>query len=693
MTSAKDPLVVLLVGETPTGGIEKEQFLNAIQLIQQRTRANETREMNLKILGPTFSGSLSSLKRLLTCGEGSCFGSATIMSGTISGREAVDDFRDVISSFQKKETGAARTTFNTFQETDAVMLERFVEFIAGRSYGDRKYDVRHIAELSEDETAYGSLRRSANQSEYPAKSGYCKDLPAGPKNTAPSPNATPPRNTAQLCSMLRLYFPREISQLRAAYQDHAGSANVTERLPFQNLPHNLGVTGAEDDTVASFSQKQTPLSQEALLLSIVAELRKHAIEFVVLNATDPLDTLFLSHYLRSAYPQGRIITINSDALFPREVEDTSLQGILALSTYSVSPSANHQFFQLWQSGTERMFPSSSEIGTYNALHSLMTARVSPPRPDCDPSVSKNECADQLQSSPGKPLYLVQYGWRERGEDKPDKPNKFSKYNAPPVRLSALGHDGFWPVANLGPFDFGDKETKKTIPTLLPQVVTEPPPGKITALLPHLVCVIPDAPPVKQFTTDPANIVVPDSWIVTEVVGLALAFGFCISLWFASVRSPWQQLTQFAPTMAGARVWLIAAAGVFLISVLLFLLWPYVHGFRDWVMTHKLRHATILVAGIVVVFLVTLLDISHRCGLLDAIARHRRIIWADFRSRPVVLTFTAAFVFLAYLCFFRPEHPEEHLAGIRHFQVLRAIQLTSGLSPILPIFFLLAAGLW
>ena len=487
----KDPLVVMLVGETPTAGVNGRQFVNATRQIQQLTAAKKTKKttkLTLRILGPTFSGSLASLTKLLTCGNSPCFQSATILSGTISGRGAVDVFR--------KQEAVVNATFDTFQETDTVMLERFVEFIAGTSYGDRNYDVRRIAELSEDETEYGAA--GGEPTKYAAKSGYCKDFPA-----------------VQFCSVLGLYFPREISQLRAAYQDKSGLVNGIERLPLQTLPHNFGITGADDDTVASFSQKQTPLSQEAVLLSIVAELRKHAIQFVVLRATDPLDTLFLSHYLRSAYPQGRIVTIGADMLFPREVEDTSLHGILALSTYSVSPSANHQFNQLTHSPAERMFPSSFEIGTYNALHSLMTAWIS--RSDCKtPGLEiENGCADQLRSrlEEKRHLYLIQYGWRER--------DKFDKYNAPPVRLNALGHDGYWPIANLGPFK-GEKSG-----TLLPQVTGVP-----------------------QFSPDPAPVVVPNSWLAIEVVSLAMACGFCLSLWFGSVTSPSQQLAQFAPTMAG-----------------------------------------------------------------------------------------------------------------------------------------------
>jgi hypothetical protein len=714
---SKHPLAVMLVAESPTAGVNKEQFRNAIEQI--KSLSTET-EIKLKILGPTFSGSLYSLRDLLTCQKDDngktvpCY-PATILSGAISGRQAVDDFREAFH----QENGPAATTFDTLQETDAVMLERFIEFIAGRSYGDRNYDVRRIAELSEDETAYGSLRRSTTQSEYPAATGYCKPYPTEAQNTTQSQNFPPPQsrapswNSAQACSILRLYFPREISQLRAAYQDSTGSTNGTERLPFQNLPHNFGVTGTDDDTVASFSEKQTPLSQEAILLSIVAELRKHSIEFVVLNATDPLDTLFLSHYLRSAYPQGRIVTMGVDMLFPREVEDTTLHGILALSTYSVAPLANHQFYQLWQSGAERMFPTASDIGTYNALHSLMTAEVSqaPPVHPCDPTVATTDCTDRLRSlaaerSPAHgsfcdptvtmndcsdrlwglrkekktnteiPLYLIQYGWRERGTK-----GRFTMYNAPPVRLSALGRDGYWPVANLGPFDFGPNQKKGTIPTLLPQIVAgDPSLGS-------------DVLPVEQFSTTPAPLEVPDSWIVFEVFGLALAVAFCISVWFASVRSPWQQLAQFAPTLPTVRCRLIASAGLLLLYALLLMLWPFFHGYRDWVITNALRHQVILVTAICVVFTVTLLDMSQRSGLLADRKKRGRLVWADLRQHPVVLVFVGASIFIASFTFFRPERPEENLAGLRHFAVLRAIQLTSGLSPVLPILFLIGACLW
>src|ERR1700740_1632694 len=57
-------LFVLLVGESPTRGIVKKQFWNALEWIRATTSPARP---ELRIFGPTFSGSLSSLAQLLRC--------------------------------------------------------------------------------------------------------------------------------------------------------------------------------------------------------------------------------------------------------------------------------------------------------------------------------------------------------------------------------------------------------------------------------------------------------------------------------------------------------------------------------------------------------------------------------------------------------------------------------------------------
>jgi hypothetical protein len=215
----------------------------------------------------------------------------------------------------------------TFQESDQVLIERFVEYATGSSYGSLGYENESIALVSEDETAYGSGKEKA---------------PVG----------------------LRLYFPREISQLRAAYQKEVATGDSGTAAPRDILPPYGDVSGDDDDSVTEFSAGQTVRSQEGVVQGLAAELRRHKIEFVIVRATDPMDTLFVSRYLRRAYPEGRVVTIGADVLFRREAEDPELHGLLSLSTYSLAPTGNHGFHAYEDNEdyhVERTFPSSNTV--------------------------------------------------------------------------------------------------------------------------------------------------------------------------------------------------------------------------------------------------------------------------------------------------------------------------------------------
>src|SRR5208337_2167699 len=163
-------LFVFVVGESPTDGIRQKQFRNAIKQMQTMIQQSgdptfqldrehwhlEPDEPGLRILGPSSSGSLASLAELLNCSNDSkgeqlnpCYPLVSIHSGTASSRSAIDDF---VSKEQE-----LHAHFVSFQESDSVMIERFMEYLVGKSYGERHYDARQIALLSEDETAYGAI--------------------------------------------------------------------------------------------------------------------------------------------------------------------------------------------------------------------------------------------------------------------------------------------------------------------------------------------------------------------------------------------------------------------------------------------------------------------------------------------------------------------------------------------------------
>jgi hypothetical protein len=138
-------LFVFVVGETPTGGIHRDQFHNALEAMRQMSKNGEPTggHPTLRILGPTFSGSLYSLVDIANKDSAFFPSHVPIYSGTVSSAETVDWFNqypDKLPSLR----------FLTFQESDRYAIARFIAFAAQQGY-----PAKSIVLLSEDETAYG----------------------------------------------------------------------------------------------------------------------------------------------------------------------------------------------------------------------------------------------------------------------------------------------------------------------------------------------------------------------------------------------------------------------------------------------------------------------------------------------------------------------------------------------------------
>jgi hypothetical protein len=205
------------------------------------------------------------------------------------------------------------------------------------------YTGRDVAILNEDDTSYGNFVQ--------------KEVP----NEDPCYKET-----------FTITFPREISQFRSAYskdlqiQNQAADPNQPQR---RNLRLDLGVTGSDDDNVAPYATAQTALSQEAIMLAIVSELRRSDSKFILIRATDPLDELFLTRYLNSAYPDARLVVPTPDLLFARE-EGGVVDGTLGLNTYPVSPANLNPLCTLGVK-IQPAFPAASSVALYNATVALL----------------------------------------------------------------------------------------------------------------------------------------------------------------------------------------------------------------------------------------------------------------------------------------------------------------------------------
>jgi hypothetical protein len=468
--NARDPaghgaLFVFVIGEAPTGGINKKQFANALAIIceiqdcpgnasAERTHLasaqteppNSQEQGPLLILGPSATGSLYSLKRNLDLNQ-KVIGSkrVIIFSGTLRATGPR-------CWFQTNE--AENVRFLPFQDGENHVIKKFLDYAKVRGY-----QTGEVSILSENETAYGEYPAAGPPfSPFPG----CVDSPTGPRDADDQPQT--------------IQFPRGVSRFRAAYQKQVGRLTQSqdsggEQRPV--LPLSLEESGSEDDSVTSYAKIQTPLSQEAVMLGIISRLHQRHPKLIVLRASDPVDALFLMRYLRQNYPQGRVVVTAPDLLFARD-DDGLLHGVLAINAYSLAPTSD-RYLSAPQNApkpsSERAFPSSSERGVYNAMVALLAIRQNA---DVGDALFANLAAPDSRDLPVAP-YLSYGGfadWRATNYcATPLKPDDIAQNCrdsafAPGLWVSILGRDGYWMAADL-PRD-SDSALHQINPALAPK---------------------------------------------------------------------------------------------------------------------------------------------------------------------------------------------------------------------------------
>jgi len=511
---ADGPLFVLVVGETPTGGLHKEQFRNARRIIREIGKSPGDSQTSAKnpmlVLGPTFSGSLDSLHQELA-EAATEFAETFVYSGTVTSARAIHAF----------DSGApAGVHFASFRENDEYALSEFVRFASYRGYGRNK-----IAVLSEDGTTYGAQ----------------KILHTNPGFEGLSADAQNSSGHGASDEALQLHFPREISYFRSAYQKQT-SAPQTSALASagpSTLPTDLAEAGNDDDSVSPYGGAQTPRSQESVMLGIVSELQKHHIEFTILLATDPVDELFLARYLRQAYPQGRVVVITPDLLFLRE-EDSFLKGVLGLDNYSLVPGLNDRLCGQKESfgiHEDRLFVSSPSAGTFNAMVALLSLDKAISE-GWAPGSRKERFVETSRFVPPAPYSeygtpLVEESSGEVGCEK-----------KPLLWISILGRDGFWPIVGMSEHELRSADHQEPIAQF-----------RSDRDIPSSLKIAsgPVTPPARLPATMPA------AWSLCYCLCLLLLVGHGLLSWTGTILADSEVRAQFARNDARATIVLALGA--------------------------------------------------------------------------------------------------------------------------------------
>ena len=422
-------LLVFIVGENPTAGLNRDQWDNAIAWMSDPRRPRST----LRVLGPSFSGSLPSLAHAVESLEGrkdlAGFLPAIILSGSVSTCSSMAWFQN--------ETGKA-VLFGSFQDNDDLRLYRFSNYL--RKVGATPTE-GSIAILSEDETVHGNL-------------GHLNPVGAttAPENSPQNPLTTNcsfhyHRQSPHDERPLLLFYPRDISALRTAYQTQsifssAGSSHIHTNL--QEDAETAAAGSQVTDSIASFSGNTEALAQEARLFAIVNFLRTHHSRYVILRATNPLDLIFLTRFVHRSYPEGRIVSDQSDDLFGREVDTTEFRGTMAISNYPLLP-ANQHWTQPSQPPDHVHFVFDSDVaeGTYFAARYLFDREMK----------VLSICAPTFPCRlPYKPdlVDLADPSWLYRDQ-------VLEAQLVVPTWVSVVGVAGYWPVAVLTTATFVDQD--------------------------------------------------------------------------------------------------------------------------------------------------------------------------------------------------------------------------------------------
>jgi hypothetical protein len=430
----QEGLIVFVVGEEPTGGIHRAQFNNAVAWIAalEKDRNNHS---PVAILGPTFSGSFPSLAQLLSDNQvsighgldGVSSNPLAIYSGSATSQQDGTRFNNTTPGI----------VFHSFLQDDDTTLYRFCTYLEAKKLnGEPSFDLGRVAVLSEDETAYG----------------YSDS------------------HKASACDKATwLYYPRDISTLRAAYQSQSifNPGSSTQDAQRKNLATDLAdPAGKEHDTVRTYAGNQIPLSQEAQLIGIVAALRPHKAQYVVLRSSNTLDPLFLANFLRRNYPEGRVVILNADLLFQRGQDSMELSGAMTLFTYPLFPwerewTARPPFLP----HSHRVFPEGTTEGTYIASRLLLQSPMFSDAPGCtlwggEVFLPSLYCQKGALSVP-IPDYAPPF-WTEAAPCRASESNDSCK---PATWLSVITKNGNWPLAALNdhtlPLASQDKSTRET----------------------------------------------------------------------------------------------------------------------------------------------------------------------------------------------------------------------------------------
>jgi hypothetical protein len=356
-------LALLLVGETPTAGIHKHAFLNAVRVIRDCPGHKE--EGNLvRVIGPYFSGSAVSLRLALhktredmptdagipqpgikvVCGGASGFSHKEFLKPfTEGGWTGNKDCNLALPGQQVDEK-----PFQTTILPSDLVLTWVCRYLGNPLDPVQGEPPAPIIVLYEANTSFGQ--------------GVAENVKCNCK-TKEDPRKVP---------FFLLPFPLHISQLRSSYTkdqlaklESQGLPRSGRNLPFPMEDGDGRPSGRE--TIRAQAPLLTAAIDDLILDNVVTTMAQKQVRHVCLVSTDPQDAIFLARVIRDRYPDVQLFAVGNDLLFTHDDFHYALHGMILGSTYPLHPSCQRwSDLSLQKQRSRILFAQESYQGYYNA---------------------------------------------------------------------------------------------------------------------------------------------------------------------------------------------------------------------------------------------------------------------------------------------------------------------------------------
>lgn len=470
-------IVVFLISEKPTEGIAISQVKKAMEILHQ---SDVPFRGQIRILGPTFTGSFASLVAAVEYLQSvveSPQGGILIRSGAITGGPAAEiAIREIANSPPKPQINFGSVNHDSSDWTQAA-----IDALKGMGV-----DPRSIATLSEGESLYGDLSLA--------------------KNSRPSPDWS---------KIWKLAFPRDISSLRAGYEQEGLLDPSSSKQPWKRFLSLKSNAESEGDSIRSFGGAATVETQEAVLFGISEFLRSHAIHGAIISATNEDDRLFLTQFLHANNPDVRVVVIGNTRVFMRG-STAQFRGDLMVDSFPMLPRL-HDWTNAGGDHAAHIFADDVAQGIYFAAVDLF---------------------GQPQNRDPNSTLGSQYKWYPEYSEPSWRVPDIPPVQWPPMYVVALGSNSTWPVAEEQEDRFvrkiGDRSYLKMPFTLFDHGGQA---GNST-----------------QYQAPAPSLHVGRLWKILLVVLVVLTAVYCAAIWYANPIAH-DHFASFQPT-AGWEYWML-----------------------------------------------------------------------------------------------------------------------------------------